>query len=45
MRKFFRNIFSSRNRRQEARAAEQQAVMDEERIELKITENKEKNKR
>jgi hypothetical protein len=45
MRKFLRNIFSSRKKRQEARAAEQQAVMDEERIELKITENKEKNKR
>ena len=45
MRKFIRNIFSSKSRRQEARAAEQQAVMDEERIELKITENKEKNKR
>lgn len=37
MRQFFRNIFSSKKKRQEAKLAEQQALMDEERVELKIS--------
>lgn len=45
MLQFLKNIFSDKAKRQEARAAEQQAVMDEERVELKITETKEKKKR
>ena len=38
MRQFFRNIFSSRKKRQEAQLAEQQAILDGEKVELKITD-------
>lgn len=45
MKQFIRNLFSSKEKRQEVRMAEQQAVLDEERVELKITETNEKKKR
>ena len=46
MRQFIRNIFSSKEKRQEARLAEQRAAIEGERIEMKIETNdgKEKSK-
>ncbi|MBR2063630.1 MAG: translocation/assembly module TamB [Bacteroidales bacterium] len=41
MRQFFRNIFSSKAKRQEAKLAEQQAILDEEKVDIKI--NRENN--
>ena len=37
-RHFFRNIFSSKKKRQEAKQAEEQAMIDVKRVEIKITE-------
>lgn len=37
-RQFFRNIFSSRKKRQEAKQAEEEAMIDVKRVEMKITE-------
>lgn len=43
MRQFFRNIFSSKVKRQEARLAEQQAILDEEKVDIKIQRENNKN--
>ena len=43
MRQFFRNIFSSKAKRQEARLAEQQAILDEEKVDIKIQRENNKN--
>ena len=37
MRQFFRNVFSSRKKRQEAKLAEQQAILDGERVTIEIS--------
>ena len=41
--KFIRNIFSSKKKRQEARIAEEQAAIDAEKVEFKITNDKKDN--
>ncbi len=44
MRQFFRNMFSSRKKRQEARLAEQEEALNGEKVELKITREEYENK-
>lgn len=43
MRQFFRNIFSSKAKRQEAKLAEQQAILEEEKVNIKIERENNKN--
>ena len=41
LKQFFRNMFSSRKKRQEAKQAEEKSMLEGERVELKITDDNE----